>query len=113
VTTTTTTLTDCKSCSVEVPGGGCSNSSITATFEQLRGSCKEVHEITALNVDGSLVEYWELEEFFHKIGMEASPYQADSHTLCYNTTTDVQLAYRSFSECKQEDCTVVLATEQI
>lgn len=106
-TTTTKTLTDCKSCSVKVPAGGCSNSGITATFEQSSWSCKEVHEITALNVDGSVVEYWELKEFFHKVGMEASPYQADSDALRYIATADVQLAYRSYSECKQEDCAVV------
>jgi len=104
VQSVSTTLTDCKSCSVEVPAGGCSMLRKSVTFQEVVASCVEVHELRALNLDGSMATYAELEQFFNMVGMEASPFQAGSHALRYRTTTDIDVAYNSYSNCAQEGC---------
>jgi len=104
VSTTSTTMSNCKICSTTVPSGSCVVLKKVVTYRKITAHCEDFREVSATNIDGSKAEYKDLLIFFKEIGMKSSPYKVGPHTLGYRTEVDMEVAHDHQAACIIDRC---------
>jgi len=104
VSTTSTTMSNCKQCGTTVPSGSCAVVKKVVTYRKITAYCEDLRELSATNIDGSKAEYEDLLIFFQEIGMKSKPSKVGPHTLRYRAEVNMEVAHDHHADCIVEKC---------